>query len=168
MSGRHLPARRTRGHSQSRQSALTYVKGTLLRTRSITSVLLCALAIASLTGCAPDAAPEENTASACAALEQLNSAVEAAKSDLSSAETMGDLRDIRESVSEAYTEAESALDRVAADRADQLAESWSALSEEVEGVSDDAAIADARESLIEEFRELGQARQDAQSDLECD
>jgi hypothetical protein len=121
-----------------------------------------------LTGCAPDAAPEENTASACAALEQLNSAVEAAKSDLSSAETMGDLRDIRESVSEAYTEAESALDRVAADRADQLAESWSALSEEVEGVSDDAAVADARESLIEEFRELGEARQVAQSDLECD
>lgn len=137
--------------------------------RAGTALTLGALAAMALTGCVtPAASEEENVSAACAALAELDAALTAAESDLADAETVGDLRTIRETVTAAYTEADSALDAVAADRAEALSDSWQGFLDAATDIDGDASLDDARASLVEEARDVAQTRQEAAADLKCE
>lgn len=130
---------------------------------------LSALSIMTLAGCtAPAATEEDNVTAACVALDDLAAALTTAESDLGEAETVGDLRTIRESVAAAYDEAGSALDAVAADRAQALTDSWEKFLDSATAIDSETSLADARDSLVEEARDVAQTRQDTATDLECE
>jgi hypothetical protein len=132
-------------------------------------VTFSALSIMTLAGCTASAATEEdNVTAACVALDDLAAALTTAESDLGEAETVGDLRTIRESVAAAYEEADSALDAVAADRAQALTDSWEKVLDSAKAIDSDTSLADARDSLVEEARDVAQTRQDTATDLECE
>lgn len=132
-------------------------------------VTLGALSVVTLAGCAaPAATDEDNVAAACVALDDLATALTTAESDLGEAETVGDLRTIRESVAAAYEDADTALDAVAADRAQALTDSWEKFLDSATAIDSDTSLADARDSLVEEARDVAQTRQDTATDLECE
>lgn len=138
------------------------------RSRVGAAVLLGVVGATALVGCSSDDEVEqEHTAEACTALSNLDSVLTTASSELAEAQTVGDLRNIRESVQSAYDEADAAVEKVAEDRTDSLRKAWDDFRDEVASVDDEAAVTDARDSLVEEARALADARQSAQSELAC-
>ncbi|MBL3700773.1 hypothetical protein [Leucobacter luti] len=132
------------------------------------AALVGALSLAGLTGCAASGPSEqENAAAACTALADYDATLTAAAADLSEATTVGELRDIRETVAAAHEAADEALGAVADDRAEALQGAWSTFSEQLQSVDDDASLADARDSLVEDARALAGARETAESGLNC-
>lgn len=128
-----------------------------------------AIGATTLVGCASSTpSADDNVVAACEALESLDAALSTASADLVEVETVGDVRAIREAVSSAYGQADAALDVVARDRAEALAEAWSAFADEAASITDESAVVDARDSLVEEANALAAARDSAESGLTCD
>lgn len=134
-----------------------------------TAALLGAVSVTMLVGCSSnDQDSAEHEAAACAALTNLDSVLATASNELADVQTVGELRTVRENVRSAYEEADSALDRVAEDRAESLQQAWNTFRDETSSVDDDTELTDARDSLLEEARALAVARSQAQSGLSCD
>lgn len=143
----------------------------MTRTRNrISAIALVSLVgAAGLVGCSPtEQSDEDNVVAACAALAKLDAVLSDASTGLAEADTAGDLRAIREEVSEVYTEAAAAVDAVANDRGESLKDAWTAFADGVSAVDEDTVLEDARASLVEEARAVSEARQLASSDLACD
>lgn len=141
----------------------------LHRSRVGAAVLLGVVGATGLLGCSSDrTTDEEHVSAACTALTDLESVLTGASAELADVRTVGELRTIRENVRGAYDEANSSLGEVAEDRAEALEDAWHKFRDEATSVEDEAAVTDARDSLVEEARALADARQTAQSGLACE
>lgn len=130
---------------------------------------LSAFGLLALSGCAgPTASDEDNVAAACSALGDLERTLTTAEADLAEANTVEDLRMVRKSVATAYSEADKAVDAVAANRSEALRESWQKLIDSATEIDSDTTLEDARDSLLEEARDVAQKREEAAADLECE
>lgn len=136
------------------------------RTRSIiTSIALCAALGTTLAGCTSTA--EDNTAAACDAYDSFVASVAEARSSLTTASTVGEIADARDSVKDAYAKLDDALGSVSADRKAALEDAWSAYNDAVSDVDPSLTVPEAAKTLTEEVGAIETAQADLSTDLTC-
>lgn len=135
-----------------------------------TTKLMASLALAAALGtslAACSSSPEENTASACDSYAAFVGAVAEVKTSLSSSSTVGEIKAARDKVTTAYTELNTALDKVGSDRADTLAAAWKDLDSAISGMDEGLTVPEAKEALQGDLGKVESAQTGLDADLKC-
>jgi len=117
--------------------------------------------------CSGGDTPEENTAQACSAADDLDTALDNFRSTLSPDATVDDVRSARDELSQAWQDFDSAATEVVQDRSEELDEAWDGLQKAVDDVAGDATVAGALSTLEDEAQGVKDARDDVVSELGC-
>ncbi|GAA2232575.1 hypothetical protein GCM10010413_33850 [Promicromonospora sukumoe] len=117
--------------------------------------------------CSGGDTPEDNTAQACSAADDLDTALTNFRSTLSPDATVDDVRAARDELSQAWQTFDSAAKEVAQDRAQELDDAWAGLQKAVDDVAGEATVAGALSTLEDEAQGVKDARDDVVSELGC-
>ncbi|MGP4032745.1 hypothetical protein [Pseudarthrobacter sp. 1C304] len=137
--------------------------------RTFAGAITLAAAIALLSGCSTPAAntPQENESQACAATKAYASALTSFKDSLTPTSTVDQVKEAREQVAKAHEDLLKASEAVAEDRVDAVKEAENKFSAAVRDIPDDATLAQARASLLDEAANVQAALSDLGTSAKC-
>jgi hypothetical protein len=135
------------------------------RATSAVAVLACGAALA-LAGCS-STTPEQNVGEACAASEQLDTALADLRATLTPDSTIDSIQDAQAEVDAAADELREQTRDVAEDRSDELDEARIELGEAVDGVDAGSTVTEAVESLRASAGEVRDALSSLDDELDC-
>jgi len=136
-----------------------------MRRRPALAVLPIA-AVLALGACGTDT-PEQNSAQACEAADELATALDDLEATLTQDATIDEIRAARDAAETAQERLDEAADDVARDRADALDDAWDRLDDAVDDVAGDATVAEAIDSLRDEAAQVRAAREELVDELTC-
>lgn len=125
-----------------------------------------AISAALLTGACSDT-PEENTAEACTALTEYESALSALADSLTPDATVDEINEARDRVASAATDLDEAVGDVAADRVAALEQAWNDLDASITDADSDATLQEAADQIRAQAEEVQSARADLSAELDC-
>ena len=141
------------------------------RTRSFLRISTAVVAIGVTgvlgTACSSSPTAEENKAAACDAVADFRSAVDEARTSLSSTATVGEIREVRERLAAGYEDVTDSLSAVGQDRVDAIDQAWKSFDDAVADLDENLAVPDAAASLQEEIVAIDKARDYAGRGLTC-
>ncbi|MGW2095057.1 hypothetical protein [Promicromonospora sukumoe] len=136
--------------------------------RRTTSALVgLLLLVTAPAACSGGDTPEENTAQACSAADDLDTALDTFRSTLSPDATVDDVRAARDDLSQAWQSFDSAATEVVQDRSQELDDAWDGLQKAVDDVAGEATVAGALSTLEDEAQGVKDAKDDVVSELGC-
>ncbi|MGL3805739.1 hypothetical protein ACSYDW_06530 [Paeniglutamicibacter sp. R2-26] len=130
-----------------------------------TSLTLTAVLGASLAACS--STPEENTAAACDSYAAFVGAVAEVKTSLTSAPTVGEIKEARDKVASSYADLQKSLEKVEADRKDALDAAWKNLDKAVSDVDSDMTVPQAKDSVSDDIAGVETAQKGISEALKC-
>ncbi|GAA1130996.1 hypothetical protein [Arthrobacter flavus] len=123
------------------------------------------IAIVAISGCS--SSPEENVSQTCEASEAYATALKNFEDTLTMDATIDEIRSARDEVSAARDDLVDSSEDVTRDRVEELDSAQDEFSSAVNGVPDDATLAEATESLEDEIEAVKTARSNLESELTC-
>ena len=123
-------------------------------------------AVALLTGCSTNT-PQENEAQVCTATKAYASALTGFKDTLTPTATVEQVRTAREQVAKTHEDLLKASENVAQDRVDAVKAAEKQFDSAVKDVPDDATLAQARASLLDEAAKVQAALSDLGTAAKC-
>lgn len=131
-----------------------------------TTAVLCGLILLTTAACSSET-PEENSAQACTAAEQLGTALDNFDTTLTPDATVDEVAAARDEVRQAWEDLDDATADVAEDRVDALDSAWDNLEQGVEDVQGDETVSAAADSLKADATQVQDAREALVDDLGC-
>jgi hypothetical protein len=135
---------------------------TPLRAAAAALALFAALVTA---GCSDT--PGENTAQACEALSQYETALTDLENSLTPDATVDEVRAARDEVAAAAANLDGTISDVARDRIDALGQAWSDLSDSITDIDGDATLQESADDIRQQAQQLKTARSALSTALQC-
>ena len=111
--------------------------------------------------------PEENTAQACSAAEELSTALDNFDTTLTPDATVAEVQSARDEVRQAWQAFDSAASDVAQDRGQALDDAWESFNGAVDDVEGGESVSDAVDSLKDDAAAVKAARDSISDELGC-